>query len=93
MQDKTASDKQSRRLHRMLDSNPLKQELPTGRRHSARRRLLQRSEMVEVSSPDELVDAVSSGALDIVITNHLNLTGLELQYVLLSPAHCFRTFS
>lgn len=44
--------------------------------------------MSKVSTPSELALAVAEGALDIIITNHLDLTVLPLQNTSICPEGC-----
>ena len=65
--------------------------LPAGHasvsKHSGTRKLTQTStaEPVEASTPAELLDAVAGGALDILVTNHMDLTTLDLLCVPSAP--------
>lgn len=69
------------RDHLRLIFCKLAEGLVTVRQHSKGRRLLQLQSMapLEVKTPSELAEAVENGTLDILVTNHLDLTGLQLK--------------
>ena len=62
---------------------PLREAEPLGasdlRRRDTRRRGVLQTPVVEVSTPADLVIALNGGEADIMVTNHMDLTGLGLQ--------------